>query len=82
MINKKESLLSKRLARTIRSSRRNEGRREISLHFSDTFLKDNHILESIEWLRLVGKGQGRHPFNVGVVKETTSIEIVLTKMRK
>ena len=27
-------------------------------------------------------GKGRHPFNVGVVRETTSIEIVLTKMTR
>jgi hypothetical protein len=51
MINKKESLLSIRLERTIRSSIRNIGRRETSLHISETILKDNHLLESIEWLR-------------------------------
>jgi hypothetical protein len=44
--------------------------------------KDNHRLESKEWLRLGDKGQGRHPFNVGVVRETTSIEIVPIKIAK
>jgi hypothetical protein len=47
MINKKEILLYRRLGRTITSSRRNRGRRETSLHFSKTVLKENHILESI-----------------------------------
>jgi hypothetical protein len=51
MINKNESLLSRRLGRTRRSLRRNKGRRGISLHFSETVLKDNHLLESMEWLR-------------------------------
>jgi hypothetical protein len=50
MINKKESLLSKRLGRTRRSSRRNRGRRETNLHFSKTSLKENYLLESIQWL--------------------------------
>jgi hypothetical protein len=30
----------------------------------------------------VGKGQGRNPFNVGDLKETISIDIVLTKVTK
>jgi hypothetical protein len=51
MISKKESLLSKRLGRTRGSSRRNIGRRETSLHFSERVLKDIHLLESIEWPR-------------------------------
>jgi hypothetical protein len=51
MIRKKERLPSRRLGRTRRSSIRNIGRRETSLHFSEIVLKDSHILESIEWLR-------------------------------
>jgi hypothetical protein len=51
MINKKESLLSRRLGRTRINSRRNKSRRETSLEFFETVLKDIHLLESIEWLR-------------------------------
>jgi hypothetical protein len=51
MIKKKENLLSRRLGRTRRSLRRNKGRRGTSHPFLETFLKDNHILESTKWLR-------------------------------
>jgi hypothetical protein len=51
MISKKESLVSRRLGRTRRSLRRNRGGRGTSHPFSETFLKDSHILESIEWMR-------------------------------
>jgi hypothetical protein len=43
MINKKEILLSKRLGREIRSSRRNRGRRETHHHFSEIVLKDSQF---------------------------------------
>jgi hypothetical protein len=51
MIRKKEILPFRRLGRTRRSSRRNRGRIETSLHFSETVFKENHLLESIEWVR-------------------------------
>jgi hypothetical protein len=51
-MSKKEKIpLSIRLGRTRRSSRKSRGRRETSLPFSETILKDNHLLESKEWLR-------------------------------
>jgi hypothetical protein len=46
MIKIKESLLSKELGKTIRSLRGNKGRRGTSHQFSETVLKDNHLLES------------------------------------
>jgi hypothetical protein len=56
------------------------GRRETSLPFSETVIRNSHRLESREGLRRVHKDRDRHPFSVGVVKETTSIEIVPIKM--
>jgi hypothetical protein len=47
MINKTKVLLSIRLGRRRRSLIRNKGRRGTSFHFSETILKDNHLLESI-----------------------------------
>jgi hypothetical protein len=51
MINIMEHLLSKELGKTRRSLRGNKGRRGTSHHFSEIVLKDNHLLERIEWLR-------------------------------
>jgi hypothetical protein len=51
MRNKEKIPLSGRLRRTRRSSRKSRGRRETSLHFSEIVLKENYLLESIEWLR-------------------------------
>jgi hypothetical protein len=82
MINIKEIQLSKNLGKTRRSSRWNKGRRGISHHSSEIVLRDNQLLESPEQLRQVGKGQGNHLFNVGVVKEIICIEIVLTEVKK
>jgi hypothetical protein len=51
MINKKERLLSRRIRRTRTSLRRNKGRRETRHPFLEAVLKENHILESMIWLR-------------------------------
>jgi hypothetical protein len=51
MINKNKMLLSRSLGRTRRHSKWNIGRRETSHHFSKKILKDNHFLDSPEWLR-------------------------------
>ena len=64
------------------SLRRNRGRRETNLPFSEIILKDIHHLESLEWLKWENKGRDRHPFSVGDVKRTTSTEIVPIKMAK
>jgi hypothetical protein len=64
------------------SLRRNRGRRETNLPFSEIVLKDIHRLESQEWLKWVNKDRDRCPFSVGAVKGTTSTEIVPIKMAK
>jgi hypothetical protein len=51
MINKNESLLSRRFGRTRISLIGNKGRRGTSHHFSETILKENHLLESTKWPR-------------------------------
>jgi len=51
MINKNKIPLSRRLGRTRRSLRKSRGRRETHITFSKTILKNNHLLESREWLR-------------------------------
>jgi hypothetical protein len=82
MINIKESQLSKNLGNTRISTICNRGRRGLSHHSSETVLKENQLLESLERLRQGGKGQGNHLFNVGVVREIISIEFVLTEVKK
>jgi hypothetical protein len=46
MSSKERSLLSERLGKTRRNSRWIRGRRELRHPFSETVLKDNHLLES------------------------------------
>jgi hypothetical protein len=67
---------------TRRSLRKNRGRRETNLPFSEIVLKEIHHLESREWLKWGNKGRDRHPFSVGAVKGTTSTKIVPIKMTK
>jgi hypothetical protein len=55
---------------TRKSSRKNIGRREINHPFLETVLKDSRLLESPGRLKWVGKCEGRHLWNVGVVKKT------------
>jgi hypothetical protein len=82
MNNKEKSLPFGRLGMTRGSLRRNRGRRETNLPFSEIILKDIHHLESQEWLKWGNKGRDRRPFSVGVVKGTTNTEIVPIKMAK
>jgi len=82
MINKKQGQLSKKLGKTKRSSRWIKGRRDLSHHSSEIIHRDNKLLENLERLRQGVKGQGRHLFNVGIVKEITCTEIVLTEVKK
>jgi hypothetical protein len=51
MSNKEKILFSRKLGKTRRSSRERRGRRETNLHFSETVLKENYILERKEWLK-------------------------------
>jgi hypothetical protein len=46
-----ERILSKDIENTRTILRGNKGRGETSHHFSETILKENHLLESTEWLR-------------------------------
>jgi hypothetical protein len=46
MIRKNEILLSRRLGRTIISFRGNKGRRGTHHPFSETILKENHLLKN------------------------------------
>jgi hypothetical protein len=82
MNNREKILPSRRFGKTRRTSRRNRGRRETSLPFSEIVLKDNHLLESPKRLKWVYNCQGRHLWSVGVVKETIGTEISPTKMIK
>jgi hypothetical protein len=82
MINIKEIPLSKKLGKTRRSTILNRGRREIIHHSLEIFLKDSHLLGILEGLIQGRKSQGNHLFNVGVVREIISIDIVLTKVKK
>jgi hypothetical protein len=75
MNNRDKILPSRRLGKTRRSSRRNRGRRETSLPFSEIVLRDNHLLESLERMKWVVNCQGRHLWSVGVVKETIGTNI-------
>jgi hypothetical protein len=82
MNNKEKSLPFRRLGMTRRSLRKNRGRRETNLPFSEIVLKDNHRLESREWMKWGNKGRDRCPFSVGAVNRTTSTEIVPIKKAK
>jgi hypothetical protein len=78
MIIIKEGQLSKNFGKTRRNTIWNRGRRGLSQHYSEIILKDNQLLENPKRLRQEVKGQGIHPFNVKVVWEIISIDIVLT----
>jgi hypothetical protein len=80
--NKEKSLPFRRLGMTRKSSRKNRGRREINHPFSEIVLKDNCLLESPGRLKWVGKCQGCHLWNVGVVKKTIGTWIAPTEMIK
>ena len=82
MSSREKSLPFRRLGTTRGSSRKSRGIRETNLPFLEIVLKENHCLESQEWLKWGNKGQDRCPFSVGVVSETISIDIVPTKMAK
>jgi hypothetical protein len=82
MIIIKQGQLSKNIGKTRINIIWNRGRRGLSHHFSETILRDNHLLENPEQMRQGGKGQGNHLFNVGVVKEIICIGIVLTELKK
>jgi hypothetical protein len=64
------------------SLRRNRGRRETNLPFSEIVLKDIYRLESREQLKWGNKGRDRCPFSFGDVKGTTNTNIVPIKMAK
>ena len=82
MNSKEKGLLFGRLGMIRRSSRKRRGRKETSLLFSETVLRDNHILESPERLKWVVNCQGRDLCSVGVVKETIGKNISPKKMIK
>jgi hypothetical protein len=65
---------------TRKSSRKNIGIREINHPFSEIILKDSRFLESLGRLKWVGKYQGFHLWNVGVVKKTIGIGIAPIEM--
>jgi hypothetical protein len=57
-MNRKENILPfGRLGMTRGSLRRNRGRKETNLPFSEIILKDIHHLESREWLKWANKGR-------------------------
>ena len=64
------------------SLRRNRGRRETSLPFSETVLGDSHLLESPGKLKGVNRCQDRHLWSVGTVKGTIGIGISPTEKIK
>jgi hypothetical protein len=68
MNNKGKILPFGRLGMTRRGLRKNIGRREASLPFSETILGDSHLLKSPGKLKGVSRCQGLHPWSVGVVK--------------
>jgi hypothetical protein len=78
MIRKNQVQRSKNLGKTKRNSRWIRGRRDLSHHSLEIIHKDSKLLESLERLKQGVKDQGNHLFNVGVVKEITCSEIVLT----
>ena len=82
MSSKEKSPLSTRLGKTRRNSRWIKGRRELRQPFSETVLRDNHLLECPGRLKWVGNFQDRHLWNVGVVKGTIGREISHTEMIK
>jgi hypothetical protein len=65
-----------------RGLRKNKGRREASLPFSETVLGDNHLLKSLGNLKGVNRCQGLHPWSVGVVKGIIGTETAPTEKTK
>jgi hypothetical protein len=82
MINRKQGQLSKRPGKTKINSRWIKGRRDLSHHSSEIIHRHNKHLRNPERLTQGVKGQGKHLFNVGVVKEIIGSEIVLTEVKK
>jgi hypothetical protein len=82
MNSKEKSLLFERLGMTRGSLRRNRGRRETNLPFSETVLRDNHPLESPGRLKWVNKCPDHHIWSVGAVKETIGTETAPTEKIK
>jgi hypothetical protein len=77
-----KSLLYIRLEMTRRSLRKRRDRKETNLPSLEVVLKDSQFLESPRRMKHVGNFQGRHLWNVGVVKGIIGINISPTKMTK
>ena len=82
MNNNNKILPSKRLGKTIRSSRKSRGRKELSHPFSETVVKESHLFENLERMKWVEKCQDKHLWSVGVVKETIGIDIAPAEVIK
>ena len=82
MNNNKKSLLFGRLGMIRRSSGKSRGRRETSLPFSETVLRDSHVLESPGRLKEVRKFPYHHLWSVGAVKGTIGTETAPTEKIK
>jgi hypothetical protein len=82
-MNSKEKGLSFERFRIIRGSlRRNRGRRETSLPFSETVLGDSHLIESLGKFKGVSRCQDHHLWSVGAVKGIIGTETNPTKKIK
>jgi hypothetical protein len=79
MNNKEKSLPFGRLGITRRGLRKNRGRREASLPFSEIVLGDSHLLKSPGKLKGVNRCQGLHPWSVGAVKGIIGTKIAPTE---
>ena len=82
MNSKEKSLPFGRLGITRRGLRKNKGRREASLPFSETVLGDSQLLKSPEKLKGVNKCQGLQPWSVGAVKGIIGTETAPTERTK
>jgi hypothetical protein len=82
MNSREKSLPFERLGITRRGLRKNRGRREESLAFSETVLRDSHLLKSPRKLKGVSRCQGLHPWSVGAVKGIIGTETAPTKKTK
>jgi hypothetical protein len=82
MNNRKKNLPFGRLGRTRRGLRRNRGRREASLPFSEIVLGNNQLLKSPEKLKGVNKFQGLQPWSVGAIKGIIGTETAPTERTK
>jgi hypothetical protein len=82
-MNRKEKGLSFGRFGMIRGSlRRNRGRRETSIPFSEIVFGDNHLLESPGKLKGVNRYQDRHLWSVGAVKGFIGTETTPTEKTK